>query len=113
MANTYTWDCTTVDVYPSHSELTDVVYNVHWRLTATDASGEHSSTSIGTQMLSLETLQSEGFIPVADLTNEQVSTWVEEELGAERVAEIKTSLDNVLVELVTPSTVTMRIGGDE
>ena len=31
--NTYTWDCKTVDVYPTHESLTDVVYNVHWRLT--------------------------------------------------------------------------------
>ena len=44
MANTYTWDCRTVDTYPTHTdpnEVTesDVVYNVHWRLTATTEAG--------------------------------------------------------------------------
>ena len=34
MANTYTWDCKTVDVYPNHDSHSDVVYNVHWRLNA-------------------------------------------------------------------------------
>jgi hypothetical protein len=29
---TYTWNCKTVDAYPSYDELTDVVYNVHWIL---------------------------------------------------------------------------------
>ena len=26
----------TVDVYPSEGDYTDVIYNVHWRLNATD-----------------------------------------------------------------------------
>ena len=30
MANTYTWDCKTVDVYPEFESNSDVVYNVHW-----------------------------------------------------------------------------------
>ena len=111
--NTYTWDCTTVDVYPTHDELTDVVYNVHWRLTGTTADGEHSATVIGTEMLNIETIQPEGFIPVADLTNEQVSSWVEEQMGEERVAELKASVDSSIAQIVTPSTITMRIGGDE
>jgi hypothetical protein len=37
MANTYTWDCKTVDTYPTHNEQTDVVYNVHWRVTEIQA----------------------------------------------------------------------------
>jgi hypothetical protein len=32
MSNTYTWDCKTVDVYPTHDGHSDVVYVVHWRL---------------------------------------------------------------------------------
>ncbi len=113
MANTYTWDCKTVDTYPTHESLTDVVYNVHWRLTATDSAEEHSATSIGTQTLTLDSIDAGAFIPVAELTNAQVSAWVEAEMGAERVAEIKTSLDGVLTELATPTSVTMQIGGDE
>ena len=35
MANTYAWDCKTVDVYPTHDSHSDVVYVVHWRMNAT------------------------------------------------------------------------------
>ena len=36
MAIGYTWDVSTVDTYPTKDSKSDVVYNVHWRLTATD-----------------------------------------------------------------------------
>ena len=111
--NTYTWDCNTVDVYPTYDELTDVVYNVHWRLTGTDATDTYSATVIGTEMLSIETIQPEGFIPVADLTNAQVTSWVEEQMGADRVAELKASVDSQIASLITPATITMQIGPEE
>ena len=111
--NTYTWDCNTVDVYPSYDDLTDVVYNVHWRLTGTDPTGTYSATVIGTEMLSVETIQPEGFIPVANLTNAQVTAWVEEQMGADRVAGLKASVDSQITEDITPTTITMEIGSDE
>jgi len=111
--NTYTWDCNTVDVYPTYDDLTDVVYNVHWRLTGTDPTDTYSATVIGTEMLSVETIQPEGFIPVADLTNAQVTAWVEEQMGADRVAGLKASVDSQITEDITPTTITMQIGGDE
>ena len=59
MTTTYTWDCKTVDVYPTNQEETDVVYNVHWIVTGTsdelDPQGvAYSSGSIGTQTLSVD-----------------------------------------------------------
>ncbi len=111
--NTYTWDCNTVDVYPTYDDLTDVVYNVHWRLTGTDATDTYNATVIGTEMLSVETIQPEGFIPVANLTNAQVTAWVEEQMGADRVAGLKASVDSQITEDITPTTITMEIGGDE
>ena len=111
--NTYTWDCKTVDVYPTYESLTDVVYNVHWRLTGTTADGEHSATVIGTEMLEIETIQPEGFIPVTDLTNAQVTAWVEEQMGADRVTELKASVDSQISNLITPTSITMQIGPEE
>lgn len=108
--NTYSWDCKTVDTYPSQGELTDVVYNVHWRLTGTDVTGEHSATVIGTQSLTAENIQPEGFIAFEDLTHEQIIAWVEEAMGAERVAELKTSVDNQITDKITPKSVTKVIG---
>jgi len=111
--NTYTWDCTTVDVYPTYDSLTDVVYNVHWRLTGTDPTDTYKATVIGTEMLSLETIQPEGFIPIEDLTNDQVTAWVEEQMGEERVAELKASVDGQIAEDITPTSITMHIGPQE
>lgn len=108
--NTYTWDCKTVDVYPTHSDESgisesNVVYNVHWRLTGTD--GEHSATVIGTQSLEVSDLSS--FTSFESVTHSYVITWVESAMGAEQVASLKESLDKTITEMATPSTVTLTI----
>ena len=51
---TFEWNCRTVDTYPTSGDNTDVVYNVHWRVTGTsDQTNEdgdaYTATSIGTQ----------------------------------------------------------------
>ena len=104
---TYSWNCRTVDTYPTQGELTDVVYNVHWRLTG--AEGEHAATVIGTQSLTVESIQPEGFIPFESLTHEQVIAWVEEAMGEDRVAELKASVDAQVADQITPKTVTKTI----
>ena len=108
--NTYSWDCKTVDTYPTQGELTDVVYNVHWRLTGTDTTDEHSATVIGTQTLTVEDIQPEGFISFEDLTHAQVIEWIEEAMGEDRVADLKTSIDNQITDKITPKSVTKVIG---
>ena len=64
MAISYEWDCKTHDRYPTHNSKTNVVYNVHWRLTATDDSNNDSeghpqtATVYGTQSLDTSDLSS-------------------------------------------------------
>ena len=63
MANTYTWDCKTVDTYPTHDSHSDVVYNVHWRLNAVsdqqDSEGNnYTATVYGTQTLTVDDIGS-------------------------------------------------------
>ena len=41
MATTYTWNVSTVDTYPTHTDENDVtendvIFNVHWRMSADD-----------------------------------------------------------------------------
>jgi len=110
MANTYSWDCKTVDTYPTHSELSDVVYNVHWRLTGVDESGEHQATVIGTQSISVETIDASSFVAFEELTEADVIGWVEAELGEERVAELKSSVDSQITDKLAPKSVTKTIG---
>ena len=110
MANTYSWKCRTVDAYPTHTDENDVtesqvVYNVHWRVTGTD--GTHSATSIGTQSLEVSDLSS--FTAFDAVTHENMIAWTQAALGAERVTELEASLDSQLAELAAPSSVTLTI----
>lgn len=110
MANTYTWDCRTVDAYPTHTDESgvtesQVVYNVHYRVTGTD--GTHSATSIGTQ--TLETADLSGFTAFDSVTHENMIAWTQAALGAERVTELEASLDSQIAELAAPSSVTLTI----
>ena len=110
MAISYTWDCKTCDTYPTKSSKSTVVYNVHWRLTATDGTNKDSdgnnwtATTYGTQAVSTDDLSS--FTNWSSLTNADVQGWVETALTADTVTAIKTGLDAVIAEKVTPTSVT-------
>ena len=110
MAISYEWDCKTHDRYPTHNSKTNVVYNVHWRLTATDDSNNDSegnpqtATVYGTQ--SLDTSDLSSFKNWSTLTNSDLQGWVETALGSDKVTEMKTNLDAVIAEKVTPTTET-------
>lgn len=108
---TYTWNCKTVDAYPTYEELTDVVYNVHWGLSAERVEGEdtYSSSCYGTIAISLEDISPDTFIPVDQLTNEIVTGWVESAMGEEVVAEKKASLDAQIEAQVNPTSVTITL----
>ncbi len=113
MANTYTWDCKTVDVYPTHDSHSDVVYVVHWRLNAVsdqqDAEGNKYAASVyGTHSVNADDISN--FVPFADLTNDMVTGWVTAGMGDDEVASLKSSLDDQIALLITPTSVTKTIG---
>ena len=114
MANTYSGNCRTVDAYPTHTDENDVtesqvVYNVHWRVTGTD--GTHSATSIGTQTLEVSDLS--GFTAFDAVTHEDMIAWTKAALTVDRVTEMEAGLDSQIAELVTPSSVTLTISEPE
>ena len=114
MAISYAWDVSTCDTYPTKSGKSNVVYNVHWRLTATDdtnndADGNpQTATVYGSQGLDTSDLSS--FTEFADLTASNVQGWVEAALTADTVTEMKTGLDAAIAEKVTPTSVQKTIG---
>ena len=114
MAIGYTWDVSTVDTYPTLESNADVVYNVHWRLTAEDdanqdADGNNWTASVyGTQTLDTSDLSS--FTIFADLTSSDVQGWVETAMGDDAVTAMKTGLDAQIALLITPTSVTKTIG---
>ena len=114
MAISYTWDVSTVDTYPTKDSKSDVVYNVHWRLKATDDTNKDSNGNnwtadvYGSQVVDTSDLSS--FTAFADLTASDVQGWVEAALGADEVTEMKAGLDANIAEKVTPTSVTKTIG---
>jgi len=114
MANTYTWDCKTVDTYPTLDGNADVVYNVHWRLTAEDDANQDAdgnnwtATSYGTQ--SVDTSDLSSFTAFADLSASDVQGWVETAMGADAVQSLKDGLDAQIAAKINPTSVTKTIG---
>lgn len=114
MAISYAWDVSTVDTYPTKDSNSDVVYNVHWRLTATDGTNKDSdgnnwtATVYGSQGLDTDSISS--FTAFADLTSSDVQGWVEAALTADKVTELKSGLDAQIAEKITPTSVTKTIG---
>jgi hypothetical protein len=117
MAINYTWDCKTVDVKTIDGNK-DTVFNVHWKLVAEDDAntvkdilGDDvpiSASIYGTQELDTSDLSS--FTAFADLTNDQITGWVESAMGEDEVAEYKANISNQVAELVTPTQETKTIG---
>ena len=114
MAISHEWNVSTVDTYPRHEEKEDVIYNVHWRLIATDDANNDSEGNpqtaevYGNQILDTSDLSI--FTAFADLTASDVQGWVEAALGADKVTELKASLDAQIAEKITPTSVTKTIG---
>ena len=122
MAITYEWDVKTCDTYPSYTDSqdpanteSDVVYTVHWRLTAEDDANQDAdgnnitATVYGAQGLDVSDLGT--FTAWADLTSSDVQGWVEAAIGADEVTAMKAGLDAQITEIVTPTSVTKIIGG--
>lgn len=122
MAITYEWDVKTCDTYPSYTDSqdptnteSDVVYNVHWRLTAEDDANQDAegnnitATVYGSQGLDVSDLSS--FTAWADLTTSDVQGWVEAAIGADEVTAMKAGLNAQITDIVTPTSVTKTIGG--
>ena len=101
MANTYNWTINALDAKISNEDGNEnVVYTVHWGYSATDETGEHSASSIGTHGVEYD---ADNFTPYADLTEEQVIGWLEAGLNVEAM---KAGLDSRIEKLVTPTETT-------
>ena len=114
MAIGYTWDVSTVDTYPTKDSKSDVIFTVHWRLTATDDTNKDSdgnflsSNTYSTQTLDTSDLSS--FKAFSDVTTSDVQGWVEAAMGSTRVNELKAMLDAQIAAKITPASVQKTIG---
>ena len=103
MANTYEWKVNQLECYPQHEEQTDVVFVVHWDRLASDGAG-HDARVYGSQSVTLN--PDAPFTPYADLTQAEVEGWLEDAIGAERVAEMDAALDAQIENQINPPVIT-------
>tara|TARA_R110002020_G_scaffold181450_3_gene376424 strand:+ start:600 stop:944 length:345 start_codon:yes stop_codon:yes gene_type:complete len=113
MAISYTWDVSTVDTYPSKDGNADVVHNIHYRLTALSSDKDSAGnpftlTSYGTEDLNTDSISS--FKAFGSLAIADVQKWLEDKLGNDRIAAMKTNLDVGIADMVTPKSVQKTIG---
>ena len=124
MAINYTWNVSTVDTKPSVTDdnaitETDVIYNVHWRLTGTDDTntyedGEgndvnYTADVYGTQSLDISDLGS--FTAFDSVTTDDVEGWVTTAMGTDEVQSLKDAIAAKITEAITPTSETKTIGG--
>ena len=114
MAINYTWDVSTCDTYPTKSGKSNVVHNVHWRITGTDSSNNDSEGNPQTADVygsqSLDTSDLSSFTNWSSLDAATVQGWVEAALTADKVTELKSGLDAQIAEKIRPTSVTKTIG---
>lgn len=73
----YDWNFNPLESYPTASGQTDVVFLIHWQVSAT--TGSYRASSIGTQPV--EYTSESVFIPFNELTFETVYGWVTSSMG--------------------------------
>tara|TARA_R110000824_G_scaffold380968_1_gene573522 strand:- start:10 stop:363 length:354 start_codon:yes stop_codon:yes gene_type:complete len=116
MAISYAWDVSTVDTYPTKDSKADVIYNVHWRLTATDDANNDADGNPQTANVyggkGLDTSDLSSFTAFASVSKANVQAWVEAAFNAtdsDTVANMKTGLDAQIAKKITPTSVTKTI----
>lgn len=106
MAITTTWNVVQMNCYPNVDGEADVVFTVHWTLTAEQFVGGEPLTSSLYGSVGV-TLDAEApFTPYADLTQDQVIGWVKDALGAEQVAEYEAGVESMIEAQINPPVVT-------
>ena len=101
MATTYTWTVVQMDAYPEYGGEAEVVFNVHWILTGSEAG--FVGAAYGAQFVTLDPDAS--FTPYADLTQEQVIGWVKAAMGADKVTAAEIDVANQINSQIAPTVV--------
>jgi len=104
MANTYSWKIQSLiyDVGPDSEGHSDVVIQIESKLIASD--GEDPPVEASSWVTTKVTWEEgDQWIPYGDLVESDVVGWVEDDLGADKVADMKSRLDGQIEDLVNPT----------
>jgi|TARA_R100001369_G_scaffold87910_1_gene123801 hypothetical protein len=115
----YNWNCKTVDAYVEKAGNSDVVYNVHWKLTGSEfvpnsegndppTGKTYSITNIGLQVL--DTSEITNFIPWNEVTEVEVEAWTKAAMGEEQVLLVETNIAAQIALSIAPVSVQLVVG---
>jgi hypothetical protein len=108
MSISYSWSFSALDVIIENPEgLADVVYTIHWRLSADDGEG-HTASTIGTSSVTYDPDGPDPFIPFEDLTEAVVQNWTISQITEEGVEQMESSLAANIERQINPVTETCR-----
>jgi hypothetical protein len=97
-----TWNIVQLNAYPEYAGQQNIVFTVHWTLTATEA--DYLGYTYGS--IGLELDPEAIYTPYNELTQEQVLTWVHNALGQDQVAAHETSVAQQIETQINPPVVT-------
>lgn len=103
MSNSYAWSVTSMDCYPQFEGQSNVVFNIKWKLTASDDINQYSFC--GSQDISFNS--EADFTPYKNLTENIVLDWVKNTLGEATIASIIKSVDVHLASMSIPRSVSL------
>jgi len=99
-----TWKVVSYDGTKTVGSLSDVLTTLHWTATDTETvSGvEHSGSHYG--YVQLAEPDSASFIALADITTDNLITWLKSALGSDKVTEYETSIAGQISKSKEPVT---------
>jgi hypothetical protein len=98
MANTYTWVINSLECYPTLEQQQNVVCNIFYYVVGTD--GTNTVSISGNQAINY--ISNNSFTPYESLTEAQIITWLQEEIGNNQIIAIQNALDVQLNGLSNP-----------
>ncbi len=115
MAVNFEWDVSNCEVYPSKSGKSNVVHKVHYELkgiddTNTDSDG-NNYFAVSRGRVYLDTSDLSGFINWSNLSASDVQGWVENAMGSDNVASVKSAIESDISNQISPSSVNKILGG--
>lgn len=107
MATNYFWIISAMDTAPSDDGLTDVVKTVHWRRDATLVVDDKTYTADIYEAMGCSAPDPMAFTPYADLTFDQVCSWLEKNLDVQALDanldfQIQNQINPPLIQLPLP-----------
>lgn len=95
------WKIDSLECKIQEQGFSDIVYNIHWRLYATE--DDYATSIYGSQSVTFDpTDEDYVFTPYEDLSEELVLGWLHNAMGEDQVAEKEQAVQDTLTAIMNP-----------